>query len=371
MKPATLSNDDSTKRRRAAFTLLEMLVATALCGVLLMGLWTLYSTYANLFERGQARVERSQLCRALMQQIADDLQSAIQDPIAGLPERSSGAAQRRRFGLAGTSSELRMDVLQITPRQGNPMPVGDAAGQTASQTAVQTEARVPELRTVYYTFSPPGAALDAEFTAAPAGLIRRELDFETPAGASDAFPAAADAEPSVGVDTDLAAQNQPSDSGAATAAPTAVDDRWTWVPEVVSLEFRYFDGSSWSGSWNSLLRGSLPVAVEVRIALGDPQAPSPLETATGDADANLDADGNLDADLDADAVHPPAVSSAVTNVQMIVDLPSSAEYRKPRVADSTAQRLPARSTVRRIVPRRWTSPGASQQRPEDWLRTGK
>jgi hypothetical protein len=338
-----------------------MLVATALCSVLLLGLWTLFSTYANLFERGQARVERSQLCRALMQQIADDLQSAIQDPIAGLPERSSGAAQRRRFGLAGTSSELRMDVLQVTPRQGNPMPVGDAAGQTAGQ----TEARVPELRTVYYTFSPPGAALDAESTAAPAGLIRRELDFETPAGASDAFSAAADAEPSVGVDTDLSAQNQPADSGA--AAPAAVDDRWTWVPEVVSLEFRYFDGSSWSSSWNSLLRGSLPVAVEVRIGLGDPKPPSLIETAPGDADANLDADGNLDADPD--AVQPPAVSSAVTNVQMIVDLPSSAEYRKPRVADSAARSSPARSTARRIVPRRWTSPGASQQRPEDWLRT--
>jgi hypothetical protein len=256
-----------------------------------------------------------------------------------------------------------MDVLQITPRQGNPMPVGDAAGQTEGQ----TEARVPELRTIFYTFSPPGAALDAESTAAPAGLIRRELDFETPAGASDALSAAADAEPSVGVDTDLSAPSQPPDSGSATAAPAAVDDRWTWVPEVVSLEFRYFDGSSWSSSWNSLLRGSLPVAVEVRIALGDPKAPAPMETTPSDADANLDADGNLYAD--ADAVQPPAVSSAVTNVQMIVDLPSSAEYRKPRVADSTARSSPARSTARRIVPRRWTSPGASPQRPEDWLRT--
>jgi len=360
------------KRRRAAFTLLEMLVAAALCGVLLMGLWTLYSTYANLFERGQARVERSQLCRSLMQQIADDLQSAIQDPIAGLPDRSSGEAQRRRFGLAGTSSELRMDILQITPRQGNPAPVGATAGQPEDP----TEARVPELRTVYYTFSPPGAAFDAEATAAPSGLIRRELDFETPLNAIEPS-AAADAEPSVGVDTDLAAPSPTPDSGsptaAPTAAPTAVDDRWTWVPEVVSLEFRYFDGSRWSSSWNSLLRGSLPVAVEVRVALGDPLAAAPIEAEMQDLDANMEPDAYLESDANPnpDAAQRPVVSSAVTNVQMIVDLPLSPEYRKPQAAESTAQRSPQRSTARRIVPRRWTSPGASTQRPEDWLRTSK
>lgn len=356
------------KRRRAAFTLLEMLVAAALCGVLLMGLWTLYSTYANLFERGQARVERSQLCRSLMQQIADDLQSAIQDPIAGLPERSSGEAQRRRFGLAGTSSELRMDILQITPRQGNPAPVGAAAGQPEDP----NEARVPELRTVYYTFSPPGTAFDAEATAAPSGLIRRELDFETPLSALDPS-AAADAEPSVGVDTDMAAPSPTPDSGLSTAAPTAVDDRWTWVPEVVAFEFRYFDGSRWSSSWNSLLRGSLPVAVEVRVALGDPLAAAPIEAEMQDMDANMEPDAYPESDVNPnpDAAQRLAVSSAVTNVQMIVDLPLSPEYRKPKAAESTAQRSPQRSTARRIVPRRWTSPGASPQRPEDWLRTSK
>jgi Tfp pilus assembly protein PilV len=198
----TLFRDFLRKRRAAAFTLLEMIVATALCGVLLMGLWTLYSTYANLFDRGQARVERSQLCRALMQQIADDLQSAIQDPIPGTPERAWGDAQRRRFGLAGTSSELRMDVLQITPRQGSRLPVGDAVGQSTDQPS----ARVPELRTVYYTFSSAVDSLDSETVAAPAGLLRRELDFETPASDWDAQSADSDAASSVGVDAEFGAR---------------------------------------------------------------------------------------------------------------------------------------------------------------------
>jgi type II secretory pathway pseudopilin PulG len=344
------------RHRIAAFTLLEMIVATALCGVLLAGLWTLYSTYANLFDRGQARVERSQLCRALMQQIADDLQAAIQDPIPGMPERAWGDAQRRRFGLAGTSSELRMDVLQITPRQGSRIPVGAAVGQSTDPPS----ARVPELRTIYYTFSSAVESSDSETIAAPAGLLRRELDFETPASDWDARSADSDLASSAGVDAEFGPSDQrPSQRAQDANASTAVDDRWTWVPEVVSVQFRYFDGTGWSSSWNSLQRNSLPVAVEVRIGLADPQSSAPAAAA---APAAPEA-------FEDEVVESPAVAAAVTHVQMIVDLPWSAEYRKPRVVDTSARQPAVRIPTARIAPRRWSSPKSSPQRLEDWLRT--
>jgi hypothetical protein len=329
-----------------------MIVATALCGVLLLGLWTLYSTYANLFDRGQARVERSQLCRALMQQIADDVQSAIQDPVPGAPDRVSGTAQRRRFGFAGSSSELRMDVLQITPRQGNRVPVGDAALPSAES----TEARVPELRTVYYTFAALESSSDDEAVPAAPGLIRRELDFETPASEREKTADISDAGNAIGVDADLSHNDRASELDSPTRGTAAIDDRLTWVPEVVSLEFRYFDGASWSSSWNSLLRNALPVAVEVRIALADPHSsvPPPVVTEASDEE-----------------VEPlPQVTQAVTHVHLIVDLPASAEYRKPRPAETSARRV-VPNAARRIVPRRWTSPEQPRQLPEDWLRTSK
>ena len=39
------------------------------------------------------------------------------------------------------------------------------------------------------------------------------------------------------------------------------------VPEVIWLEFRYFDGSAWTSSWDSRSSGRLPVAVEMRFEL--------------------------------------------------------------------------------------------------------
>ncbi len=363
-------------RRPAGFTLLEMLVAAALCSVLLLALWTLYSTFANLFDRGQARVERSQLSRALMQQIADDLQSAIQDPIAAAPDQNSGEAQRRRFGLAGSSHELRVDVLQVTPRQGNRMPVGSATGEVAGV----TEARVPELRTIYYSFTPPTARdviePDAESAGGPAGLIRRELDFETPAREVDEFDVSGAAPPSAAADRGSASATG-AGPGYVDPAPSAVDDSWTWVPEVLSLEFRYFDGNGWSSSWNSLQRKSLPVAVEVRIALADPgpsvasmaasQGPSCLpQIAQADSDSAVTAEATP---IDSTVEEAAPSSVAATHLQMIIDLPASAEYRKSRVVETSRRRVPAAVPVRRIAPRRWTSPAKTTTLPEDWIRT--
>ncbi len=75
-----------------------MLLATALCSVLLAALWMLMSTYGELFDKGQQQVEQTQLCRALLEQMADDLRSAIQDPLPGTAERTG----RARHSAAGS-----------------------------------------------------------------------------------------------------------------------------------------------------------------------------------------------------------------------------------------------------------------------------
>ncbi len=363
MKRGIYSPARLPRRRYAAYTLLEMIVATALCSILLVGLWTLFSTYANLFDRGQARVERSQLSRALMQQIADDLQSAIQDPIPGLPDRSWGDAQRRRFGFSGTSNGLRVDVLQITPRQGSRIPVG-AAGQPTDAPA----ARVPELRTIFYTFTSASSAIDDPESATPAmpsGLVRRELDFETPIDNQDELGTgpATGASLMGGSSFEDADQRSTLD-GQDSSSTAAVDDRWIWVPEVVSVQFRYFDGVGWTSSWNSLQRNSLPVAVEVRIGLADPPAPdqpAPDQPVAEPIEDQLE-----------ESAAP--VRSSVTQLQMVVDLPGSAEYRRPRVVQTPATQPVPRVTAPRIAPPRWTSPASPKpapQRSEDWLRTSR
>ena len=69
----------------SGFTLLEMLIALVLTSLLMAGLWTLFATYERLFARGQTVVEEAQLARTLLEQISNDLKSAIPDHAAGSP----------------------------------------------------------------------------------------------------------------------------------------------------------------------------------------------------------------------------------------------------------------------------------------------
>jgi len=322
------------------FTLLEILLATTLAVVLLAGLWSLFSTYTSLFETGQIKIERSQLARALIEQLTDDLNSAIQDPIPGAPAESRTSTPLRRFGLVGSTSELRLDVIQLTPLQGNPTPVSDSEQLLREPSAP----RVPELRTVYYTFQSPSFSPDA-VPESPPGLVRREVDFETPYAS----------EPDSGLES-LESQSADEQSSSDGLAPEPVDDSVIRVPEVVGLEFRYFDGNGWTGQWNSITRKSLPVAVEVAITLGTvgkPQRPGRAEgSEIGD---------ELSTEL---APRPEGPT-----YRLVVDLPASPKHPAPQRVRPIAERPPPRPVTRRIAPRRLpTTKPAVRILPDEWMR---
>lgn len=353
------------------YTLVEMLLATALCSVLLAALWMLMSTYGELFDKGQQQVERAQLCRALLEQMADDLRCAIQDPLPGPTTDTTGAAQRRRFGLAGTSRELRFDVLQITPQQANPIPVGRTAGRTDETAA----ARVPELRTIHYTFFEPSGSEEPS-EASPQGLVREELDFETPLDRSGTADREATGRPAAGrrgaeTDADPLA-SQPD--GMAEAGP-AGDDTQLRIPEVASLQFRYFDGRGWSDAWNSLERKSLPAAVEIQLQLAD--SPPAARARRARAEMSGAEEGALPVAA-TDETLPVAESGqasagsprAGTTYRVVVDLPGSPSYRPPPVEQPPAVSQPVRQPVRRAAPPRGIRPAEPPPLPEDWIRTG-
>ena len=122
-------------RRDRGFTLVEMLLATALCSVLLAALWMLMSTFGELFDKGQQQVERAQLCRALLEQMAEDLRSAIQDPLPGTAREASGTGQRQvelKAEVALTRSRFRQQPMtrsraaEESPGIGRPSPAGVA-----------------------------------------------------------------------------------------------------------------------------------------------------------------------------------------------------------------------------------------------------
>lgn len=354
--------------RRDGFTLIEMVLATALCAVLLLALWMLMSTYGDLFDKGQEQVERAQLCRTLLEQFAEDLRTAIQDPLPATENEAGGEAQRRRFGLFGTSRELRFDVLQPALIQGNATPVGQADTHWGEPQA----ARVPELRTVHYSFVAP--TIGEDLASMPSsGLVRTELDFETPVELEEDSPV-----------TDIvnlaSGLSDVSDSGAAdgidgpTQSSPLFDDARLVVPEVAALAFRYFDGRNWFDSWNSLERKALPAAVEVQLQLVALPSRARRSQADPRADAAPEATepaarGDLDDELASAA--PSASTSTARAYRLVVDLPGSPRYRPPPVETQALARPTVRIPSRRAPAPRATAPPTPAPLPEDWIRTRK
>ena len=53
------------------------------------------------------------------------------------------------------------------------------------------------------------------------------------------------------------------------AVEQPADETTTSIPEIIALEFHYFDGRQWLTEWDSRQRQSLPAAVEVAMRIRD------------------------------------------------------------------------------------------------------
>lgn len=354
--------------RRRGFTLLELLVAAGLTTVVLAALWTLFSMYERLFTKAEAQVQRAQLARALLQQLADDLHSAIAEN-ASAP--SGEASSVRRFGLFGTRQALQIDVVQITPEQAA-KGWGLAEAEDLDTPFPEAGPQAPELHTVRYTFEPPDRLAPLEGHGR-SGLVRQQFDFETPISESEPESAGSWGG-SAGDEFVAAMESLAGDDPLAVAAPGA---SVTWAPEVVGVEFRYFDGHAWSDQWNSLARKSLPVAVEavLRVQTLDPTetAPSPPERPSAGTEAAEP--------LDELAEPAPAAalrrrSAAVRTYRVLVHLPSThlsygpkrAEAFERTVAIPLAAPLPPPTFLR---PGMFESPSPRRlPLPDQWMRGG-
>lgn len=344
------------------FTLLELLIASFLLGVVVLALWSLFSVYAGLMEAGFRRVEQTQVVRAIVEQLRTDLRHAIQDPVGGLRAPRPGGAPVRRFGLWGTSNELRFDILQPPPA----FDLAESSSEVGQGEPLTGPQRLPELRTVYYRFSAPletdrqsvdeiGDGLqaseagvlvqpgqEAEALRLP-GLLRWEKDFETPEKtATGEVPPAelvgSATAPSLGdIGSTGETGQQPTLGELYSHLQSLYGPEVLYVPEVTELEFRYFDGQSWSTSWDSLSRQALPVAIEVKFRI-DPQTRLARQTIvqpTGPQPGQED-----------QQIGPVAAPSGGEVFRVVIEIPGSPRFEGPR-----APARPAAGESRIVLPR--------------------
>ncbi len=269
------------KKKCSGFTLLELVLALGLTTIVLGLVSAAVFSLFRFLDVRRTQLEESQVARAVLRRVADDLKgtvhattldfsgvSGLSNPTSGTGDvpgeggenqppannptggESGGSANEKtetedsdsgtttsdsslphtKPGLYGTQYTLEIDVSRL-PRIDEYSPVLLGKSQAAT---------IPsDVKTIAYFVR---SAADAGGSQ-NVGLVRREVDRSV---------------------TLYAAEN--GDLGSLEASETVL------APEVVALEFRYFNGTEWVSEWNSEDEGALPVAVEVAIAVGQSEA---------------------------------------------------------------------------------------------------
>jgi prepilin-type N-terminal cleavage/methylation domain-containing protein len=358
-------------RSRAGFTLVELLVASLIGAVLVTGLWALLRTYERLFTGGEVKIERAQLVRTVLDQLTDDLQSAIADNAAS---PSGGSAAVRRFGLFGSAQALQVDVLQLVPTQGLHGPLGPEEERSSRARSP----RVPELHTVQWRFEAPEEEEKGRGrSGAWSGLVRRELDWETPAAGGPGAGASRRGAGSALKGLVARRGGDPESFLRGRIEVDADDPAILWVPEVVDVNFRYFDGTGWSDQWNSLARKSLPLAVAVTIQIRTGEVQETVSgTSSGGRAHRLENVGPEKV--------PESVSDTVSEApsqahRLLVALPTTSLARRAEV-EAPAAAAPPPVVVFRAPPlpslpappaASGPPPSVSLVLPDQWMRTGQ
>jgi hypothetical protein len=285
---------------RSAYTLLEVILALALTTVILGLVGMAMHIHLSVADKSRGQVEEAQLARTLLQHIAEDLRNSIPfsptassssaQPSGGTSSSGSGSLTGSSAsilpgsqaasgssttsdsgtmipsGIYGTAQCLQMDTSRRVRPVGMPKPI---SGDTANYIPLS------DVKTVTYSLGDPGAATPSEqggaSSAAQSGLYRREVDRMVYVSAMQ--------------------QGQADILTQATAS---------LAPEVVNVQFTYYDGTTTYDQWDSNTEGKLPIAIKVAIMIRRAVVRTPNAAVSATAD-----------------------NSSCTIYDMLVDLPNA------------------------------------------------
>ena len=248
----------SSRRCRSGFTLIEVLIALSLSLVLISAIYSAVSLHWRYEQVGRERIDRSQVSLAVLRLMSEDVGSVMFTPPTTTTQEDEETAEastttstattsttaeattatttpstQASLGIVGTADQLQLDISQ--PAREDFIP---DESDTSSATALP--ATSDTVRVTWGLITPTSAPVDdsgrRSLTVNPA-LARQIVDRLRGV---------------VEVEED-------------TRQNVAFADASILAREVVSLQFRYYDGYSWVEEWDSVVMERLPRAIEVTI----------------------------------------------------------------------------------------------------------
>jgi prepilin-type N-terminal cleavage/methylation domain-containing protein len=263
--------------QRSGFTLLEVLVALGLSLVLLSAVFASLSLYWKYSTAGKDEIERLQIARALLRQIETDLRSVVfQAATSSTPSASSSSSSSSSSngGTAGSGSSGSSSSTGGTSSGGSSSSSTTASTTTPDSALTTTSSGLfGNANTIMMHVSRPSRTETYAAFADNRATGGRMSDLQSVAyfvgGQGGGALAGAVASPGLARmagDRLLMQTADQQGNAALMAANTQV-----LAPEVQSIAFYYFDGTTWLSAWDSVSLNGLPKAVEIVLEL----APSP------------------------------------------------------------------------------------------------
>ncbi len=268
---------------RPAFTVLELMIALALLVGLLAVAWSILGSYRNAEQRGWRQAYRLQVVRAVRELLDEDvahLQVRSERGDADIATERPTAVASEFLGDPGGFQVTLLPSLDPLPwlaqvtapnedRVSTAEPLGDSAGTAgSSDLAAAVRSPLDRVRLTYRLSLETTGGEEASY------LLQRSVASLTTAFGSwqETASVASDAPRADEVLTveDLYRSEE-------TGGETGGDGATIVIRHLVAARFRYSDGTTWQDEWDSLIRGSLPRAIELRF--DHPAARGPYDVA--------------------------------------------------------------------------------------------
>lgn len=279
------SSREAPSRDRRGLTLFELIIALALSGLIMVAIGMAIDLHLRTLDSRRNQVEEAQLARSVLRLIADDLRNAVQYKVIDFSSVENLAGST----LDASAIDANTGSSGSNPDSGS-VPTDDTSDETTDEVASIAPPTIPGLYGNQYElqvdvsrlprvdqYDPTLAAAGTSMTDIPSDVktVSYYLLSDTTNNSAGAMASGTGQAGLVRRQLDRAVTRWAADNGDLDRVDTSGENI---APEVVWLEFSYFDGTEWLLEWDSDEIGGLPLAVE--IVIGIAPAKSSTQTST-------------------------------------------------------------------------------------------